>query len=68
MVLQTRGGQLEQINQNSLSYAAFHYILLFLKGKSRWYPRIPIHSAQLREQKKNRRQRYKRTGLFIDNL
>ena len=68
MVLWARGGQLEQISQNSLSYAAFHYILLFLKEKSKWHPRILICGTQLREQKKNKRQRYRETGLLIDNL
>jgi len=56
-VLQAKGGQLEQINQNSPSCAALYYVLLFPKGKNRWHPRIPIHGAQLREQKENRRQR-----------
>jgi len=35
VVLQTRGGQLEQISQNSLLYAALHYVLLFPKGENR---------------------------------
>jgi len=30
---------------------------LFPKGENRWYSRIPIHGAQLREQGKNTRQR-----------
>jgi len=49
VVLQARGGQLEQISQNSPSYSALHYVLLFLKGENGWYPRIPIHGVQLRE-------------------
>ena len=57
MVLWARGGQLEQISQNSPSYSAFHYVLLFPKGENGWHPRIPIHSAQLREQGENARQR-----------
>jgi len=55
MVLQARGGQLEQISQNSPSYSAFYYVLLFPKGENRWHPRIPICSAQLREQGENTR-------------
>jgi len=55
VVLQTRGGQLEQISQNSPSYSALHYILLFSKGKNGWHPRIPIRGAQLREQGENAR-------------
>jgi len=57
IVLWTRGGQLEQISQNSLSYAAFYYILLFPKEKNGWYPRIPIYGAQLRKQGEYRKQR-----------
>jgi len=57
MVLWARGGQLEQISQNSPLYSAFHYVLLFLKEKNGWHLRIPIHSAQLREQGENARQR-----------
>jgi len=57
MVLWVRGGQLEQISQNSPSYAALHYVLLFPKRENGWYPRIPIHGAQLREQGENARQR-----------
>jgi len=49
VVLRTRGEQLEQISQNSSSYAALHYVLLFPKGENRWHPRIPIHGAQLRK-------------------
>jgi len=49
VVLRARGEQLEQISQNSSSYAALHYVLLFLKGENRWHPRIPIHGAQLRK-------------------
>ena len=49
VVLWARGGQLKQISQNSPSYAALHYVLLFPKGKNRWHPRIPICGAQLRE-------------------
>jgi len=57
MVLQARGGQLEQISQNSPLYSALHYVLLFPKGENGWYPRIPICGAQLREQEENTRQR-----------
>ena len=49
VVLQARGEQLEQINQNSPLYAALHYVLLFPKEENGWYPRIPICGAQLRE-------------------
>jgi len=59
IVLRARGGQLERISQNSPSYAALHYVLLFPKGKNGWHPRIPICGAQLREQGKNARQRDK---------
>jgi len=34
VVLRTRGGQLERISQNSPSYSALHYVLLFLKGEN----------------------------------
>ena len=57
MVLQTRGGQLKQISQNSPSFAALYYVLLFPKRENRWHPRIPIHSTQLKEQGENGRQR-----------
>jgi len=57
MILQVRGGQLEQISQNSPSYTALHYVLLFPKEKNGWHLRIPIHSSQLREQGENTRQR-----------
>jgi len=57
VVLRARGGQLEQISQNSPSYAALHYVLLFPKGENGWHPRIPICGAQLREQGENARQR-----------
>jgi len=57
VVLRTRGGQLKQISQNSPSYAALHYVLLFPKGENGWHPRIPICGAQLREQGDDRRQR-----------
>jgi len=57
MVLWARGGQLEQISQNSPSYSALHYVLLFPKGENGWHPRILIHGAQLREQGENARQR-----------
>jgi len=57
VVLRARGGRLEQISLNSPSYAALHYVLLFLKGENRWHPRIPICGAQLREQGENARQR-----------
>ena len=49
VVLWAREGQLEQISQNSPSYSALHYVLLFPKGENRWHPRIPICRAQLRE-------------------
>ena len=49
VVLWARGGQLEQISQNSPLYTIFYYVLLFPKGKNGWYPQIPIYSAQLRE-------------------
>jgi len=49
MALWARGGQLEQISQNSPSYSALHYVLLFPKEENGWHPRIPIHGAQLRE-------------------
>jgi len=57
VVLWARGGQLERISQNSPSYSALHYVLLFPKGKNGWHPRIPIHGAQLRERGENARQR-----------
>ena len=57
MILWTRGGQIEQISQNSSPYAILYYILLFSKRENRQHPRIPIYGAQLREQKENRRQR-----------
>jgi len=57
MVLQAREKRLEHISQNSPSYSALHYVLLFPKGKNRWHPRIPICGAQLRERGKNTRQR-----------
>jgi len=57
VVLQARGGQLEWISQNSPSYSALHYVLLFPKGEDGWHPRIPIRGAQLREQRENARQR-----------
>jgi len=34
VVLQARGGRLECISQNSPSYAALHYVLLFPKGEN----------------------------------
>jgi len=43
--LQARGGRLERISQNSPSYSALHYALLFPKGENRWHPRIPIYGA-----------------------
>jgi len=49
IVLQARGGQLECISQNSPSYSALHYALLFPKRENGWHPRIPICGAQLRE-------------------
>ena len=42
VVLQARGGRLKRISQNSPSYAALHYVLLFPKGENGWHPRIPI--------------------------
>jgi len=57
VVLRARGGQLERINQNSSSYFALHYILLFSKEENGWHPRILIYGAQCREQGKNARQR-----------
>ena len=57
MTLQAREGQLEQISQNSSSYAALYYVLLFPKGENRQYLRILICSAQLRERRENARQR-----------
>jgi len=57
VVLQARGGQLEQISQNSPSYSALHYVLLFLKEENGWHPRILIRGAQLKEQGENARQR-----------
>jgi len=57
VVLQARGGRLEQISQNSPLYAVLHYILLFPKKENRWYPRIPICGAQLREQGESTKQR-----------
>jgi len=57
VVLRAKGEQLEQISQNSPSYSALYYVLLFPKGENGQYPRIPIHGAQLREQGKNARQR-----------
>jgi len=57
IVLRARGGQLERISQNSPSYSALHYVLLFPKGENGWHPRIPIRGAQLREQGENARQR-----------
>jgi len=57
VILRARGGQLEQISQNSPLYSTLHYVLLFPKEENGWYPRIPICSAQLREQRRNVRQR-----------
>ena len=57
VVLQARGGQLQRISQNSFSYAALHYVLLFPKGENSWHTRIPICGAQLRERGENARQR-----------
>jgi len=57
VVLWARGEQLEWISQNSPSYSALHYVLLFPKGENGWHPRIPIYGTQLREQGKNARQR-----------
>jgi len=60
MILQAKGGRLERISQNSPSYSALHYVLLFPKGENGWHPRIPICGAQLREQGENARQRDKK--------
>jgi len=57
VVLRAKGGRLEQISQNSPSYSALHYVLLFPKGENGWHPRIPIRGTQLREQGENTRQR-----------
>jgi len=57
VVLRARGGRLEWISQNSPSYAALHYVLLFPKEENGWHPRIPIYGAQLRERGENARQR-----------
>jgi len=57
VVLRARGGRLEQISQNSPSYSALYYVLLFPKGENGWHPRIPIRGAQLRERGENARQR-----------
>ena len=57
VVLQAREGQLEQISQNSPSYATLHYVLLFPKGENGQHLRILIHGAQLRELEENARQR-----------
>jgi len=57
VVLRARGGRLEQISQNSPSYSALHYVLLFPNGENGWHPRIPICGAQLRERGENARQR-----------
>ena len=57
MVLWARGGQLKRISQNSPSYSALYYVLLFPKGENGWHLRIPICGAQLREQGKNARKR-----------
>ena len=35
VILQAREEQLEQISQNSPSYVALHYVLLFPKGENR---------------------------------
>ena len=55
MVLQTRGGQLEQINQNSSLYVVLYYVLLFYKNENGWHPIIPIYGTQLGKQEKNKR-------------
>jgi len=34
VILRARGGQLQRISQNSSSYAALHYVLLFPKGEN----------------------------------
>jgi len=57
VVLWARGGQLEQISQNSPSYSVLYSVLLFPKGENGWHSRIPICGAQLREQGENARQR-----------
>ena len=45
VVLQTRGGQLPRISQNSLSYTVLYYVLLFPKSKNDWHSRISICGA-----------------------
>ena len=40
VVLRAREGRLEYISQNSPSYAALHYVLLFPKGKNEWCQRL----------------------------
>ena len=57
VVLWARGGQLQRISQNSPSYAALHYVLLFPKGENGWHPRIPIRGAQVRERGTDARKR-----------
>jgi len=57
VVLQARGERLEHISQNSLLYAALHYVLLFPKRENGWYLRILICGAQLREQGENAKQK-----------
>ena len=55
IVLQAKGGQLQRINQNSSSYVALYYVLLFPKDENSWHSRIPICRAQLRERGENAR-------------
>jgi len=57
VVLRARGERLERISQNSPSYSALYYVLLFPKEENGWHPRIPICGAQLREREENARQR-----------
>jgi len=45
MVLWARGGQFECISQNSPSYAALHYVMLFPKRENEWHLRIPMCGA-----------------------
>jgi len=63
VVLQARGGQLECIIQNSPSYAALHYVLLFPKGENGWHSRIPIHSANLENERRMQGKEMGRNGL-----
>jgi len=59
VVLWAKEGRLECISQNSSSYVALYYVLLFPKGENWWHPRIPICGAQLKERGENARQKNK---------